>query len=179
MKGMAEFINKLEGYTDLEVSIIRATKINKVLKAILKLASIPREEEFHFKSRSQTLLDKWNKLLATETSTPTTASAPAPTSNGTKEDLKSEDEKAAEPTNGTHEPTSEFKDEVKPEVEGAAKTEEVVEKAPEADPKVDVAKVAGDPVSDAPKVCSPAIDLPIHHANILSQEAVAETEATA
>lgn len=66
MKGMSDFITMLENFVDLEGSIIRGTKINKVLKAILKLNSIPREEEFHFKDRSQALLDKWNKLLATD-----------------------------------------------------------------------------------------------------------------
>jgi hypothetical protein len=63
MKHMSEYVNKLEGYADLEVSIIRATKINKVLKAILKLEEIPKESEFKFKERSQSLLEKWNKIL--------------------------------------------------------------------------------------------------------------------
>lgn len=102
MKQMSEFVTKLEGYADLEVSIIRGTKINKVLKAILKLNHIPKEEEFKFKSRSQTLLDKWNKLLASEQGTPAAATTtngaspakvnteeakgtPAATSNGVKE----------------------------------------------------------------------------------------------
>ncbi|KAK3372517.1 PWWP domain-containing protein [Podospora didyma] len=61
---MSEYITKLEALPDLEVSIIRQTKINKVLKQILKLSTIPKEEELKFKSRSQILLDKWNKLLA-------------------------------------------------------------------------------------------------------------------
>ena len=74
MKTMSDYITKLEGFPDLEVSIIRATKINKVLKAILKLESIPKEDEFHFKTRSQTLLDKWNKLLAVDV----TPAAPSP-----------------------------------------------------------------------------------------------------
>lgn len=69
---MSDYVTKLESFPDLEVSIIRATKINKVLKAILKLESIPKEEEFQFKHRSQVLLDKWNKLLAVD-------GAPAPT----------------------------------------------------------------------------------------------------
>jgi hypothetical protein len=68
MQSMSDFITLLEKFGDLEVSIIRATKINKVLKAVLKLDAIPREEEFQFKKRSQTLLDKWNKLLASDTS---------------------------------------------------------------------------------------------------------------
>ena len=79
MKLMSDYITKLEGFPDLEVSIIRATKINKVLKAILKLENIPKEDEFKFKSRSQVLLDKWNKLLAVD-GTPT---APAAEVNGT------------------------------------------------------------------------------------------------
>lgn len=60
---MADFITKLEKLENLEVDIIRATKINKVLKAILKLKEIPREDDFHFKPRSQALLDIWNKVL--------------------------------------------------------------------------------------------------------------------
>ncbi|KAJ4320843.1 hypothetical protein N0V84_005664 [Fusarium piperis] len=66
MKQMSEYVTMLENFKDLEVSIIRATKINKVLKAILKLQTIPREEEFHFKDRSQALLDQWNQLMANE-----------------------------------------------------------------------------------------------------------------
>lgn len=107
MGQMAEFITKLEGYADLEVSIIRLTKINKVLKAIIKLPSIPKEEEYKFKDRSQTLLDKWNTLLAIDTPSAATNgggdaqaegednagsadSAPKAT-NGVKADEKSED----------------------------------------------------------------------------------------
>ncbi|KAI2468024.1 hypothetical protein F4781DRAFT_282544 [Annulohypoxylon bovei var. microspora] len=82
MKSMSEFLAKLETFPDLEVSIIRATKINKVLKAILKLETIPKEEEFQFKPRSQTLLDKWNKLLATDGGAP----APANGINGASGD---------------------------------------------------------------------------------------------
>ncbi|KAL7824220.1 hypothetical protein V8C26DRAFT_385315 [Trichoderma gracile] len=79
MKSMSSFIDVLEkNYDDLEVSIIKSTKINKVFKAILKLDSIPKEDEFHFKKRSQALLDKWNKLLSTE-------SAPANGVNGASE----------------------------------------------------------------------------------------------
>lgn len=68
MPGMHEYIKLLEKFGNLEVSIIRETKINKVLKAVLKLDVIPREAEFQFKKRSQVLLDKWNKLLASEAS---------------------------------------------------------------------------------------------------------------
>jgi hypothetical protein len=82
MELMSNYITKLEGFPDLEVSIIRATKINKVLKAILKLDNIPRESEFKFKERSQVLLDKWNKLLAVDGGS--AAPAAAEEANGKK-----------------------------------------------------------------------------------------------
>lgn len=66
VKVLSDYLVKLEQFPDLETEIIRATKINKVLKAMLKLDSIPKEEEFNFKPRSQALLDKWNKLLSEE-----------------------------------------------------------------------------------------------------------------
>ncbi|KAK3335532.1 hypothetical protein B0T19DRAFT_10915 [Cercophora scortea] len=83
MKLMSDYILKLEGFPDLEVSIIRQTKINKVLKAILKLENIPKEDEFQFKSRSQALLEKWNKLLATDAPPAAAEAAPANGVNGT------------------------------------------------------------------------------------------------
>ncbi|KAK8056678.1 hypothetical protein PG993_001905 [Apiospora rasikravindrae] len=78
MKSMSEFLTKLETFPDLEVSIIRATKINKVLKAILKLEGIPKEADFQFKPRSKSLLDKWTEILANDT-----GAAPAAGVNGT------------------------------------------------------------------------------------------------
>jgi len=77
---MSEFLSELETYPDLEGSIIRATKIHKVLKQIIKLQFIPLEESFKFKPRSQGLLDKWNDILATD--------APA---GGEKADDKADD----------------------------------------------------------------------------------------
>ncbi|KAM0459091.1 hypothetical protein ACHAO4_002482 [Trichoderma viride] len=84
MEAMSSFITILENFQDLDVSIIRSTKINKVFKAILKLDSIPREEDFNFKKRSQALLDKWNKLLASDP-------APANTANGVNGASESKD----------------------------------------------------------------------------------------
>jgi len=60
---MSEIFLELEGYENLEVSIIRATKIREVFKRILKLERIPNEEVFRFKPRSQTLLRNLNKLV--------------------------------------------------------------------------------------------------------------------
>ncbi|KAF5675027.1 PWWP domain-containing protein [Fusarium heterosporum] len=118
MEQMSEYVTMLEKLKDLEVSIIRATKINKVLKAILKLESIPREDEFNFKDRSQVLLDKWNKLLATETAAPA-----GETTNGVngKSDAKADDKKDDSGKENTEEPKSETS---KTEESKAEKTEE-------------------------------------------------------
>ncbi|KAL1890406.1 hypothetical protein Sste5346_008233 [Sporothrix stenoceras] len=100
MKTVSDYLTKLEGFPDLEVGVIRETKINKVLKAILKIATIPREDEFKFKPRSQTLLEKWNKLLAAEPAADAAAPAAAngtATTNGNGEaksnGVKKDDEK--------------------------------------------------------------------------------------
>lgn len=124
MEQMSEYVTMLENLKDLEVSIIRATKINKVLKAILKLESIPREDEFHFKDRSQVLLDKWNELLATETVAP--ASEATNGVNG-KSDAKADDKQDDSGKENTEEPKSETSkaDESKAEkTEDGEKTEE-------------------------------------------------------
>jgi len=60
---LAVHLTTLEGYTDLEPEIIRETKANKLLKVILKLSTIPRDEEFQFKQRCKALLDTWTKVL--------------------------------------------------------------------------------------------------------------------
>ncbi|CAG8952612.1 hypothetical protein HYFRA_00009718 [Hymenoscyphus fraxineus] len=119
MKQMSEFVTKLEGYSDLEVSIIRGTKINKVLKAILKLTTIPKEEEFKFKQRSQSLLDKWNKLLASDQGTPVAST------NGASERKYGNGVKAAksEATNGVNDKADEPNAEEKVSAEASPATE--------------------------------------------------------
>ena len=63
---MSDFLKELESYPDLEGSIIRTTKIHKVLKAMMKLTSIPLDEEYHFRDRAHALLQKWNEILASD-----------------------------------------------------------------------------------------------------------------
>ena len=100
MATMSNFIGKLENYGDLEVSIIRSTKINKVLKALIKLNTIPKDEEFNFKGRSVDLLGRWNKALGADSTADETAGPsgvdkdeqPAITNGVHKEDKESSDE---------------------------------------------------------------------------------------
>ncbi|KAF2217777.1 hypothetical protein CERZMDRAFT_80456 [Cercospora zeae-maydis SCOH1-5] len=90
MASMAEFFTQLEGYENLEPAIIRLTKIHKVLKAIVKLASLPKDDEFNFKKRSSAMLEIWNKRLEADgdpqagagDKEKSAAPAEAPASNG-------------------------------------------------------------------------------------------------
>jgi len=142
MKQMSEYVSKLEGYADLEVAIIRATKINKVLKAVLKLNNIPKEEEFQFKPRSQSLLDKWNKLLAGESST----SADGAATNGVGDESKLEVDEVktthAEKTNG-----------VKEEAKAEEKSADLETPITESKDKAASEEALDTPVEDTPKVC--------------------------
>ncbi|KAK7520157.1 hypothetical protein IWZ03DRAFT_412930 [Phyllosticta citriasiana] len=137
MDQMSEWFNQLEGYRDLEAAIIKDTKINKVLKAIIKLDSIPKEEVYNFKQRSTELLGAWNKSLSEVTATPE-ASAKANgiegkdnTSAETKDgasDEKESSKKAApavEPAKTDNAKDSEDVGEDKPKVEEAAKDVEM------------------------------------------------------
>lgn len=74
---MSDFLKELENYPNLEGSIIRDTKIHKVLKGIIKLASIPLDEEYHFKTRSHTLLQQWNKILVADPTAESVVGGPA------------------------------------------------------------------------------------------------------
>lgn len=67
MATMGSYFDKLEKHADLEVSIIRSTKINKVLKMIVKLNSIPRDEEFNFRHRAMNILSSWKNVLDGDT----------------------------------------------------------------------------------------------------------------
>lgn len=101
MPAMAELFTRLEQHKDLEAMIIRKTKIHKVLKNIVRLEKIPRDDEFHFKTRSTDLLTHWsNALSAKSDGDVSTADANANT-NG---EPKSDDAKGIDDTeigNGT------------------------------------------------------------------------------
>ena len=145
MRQMSEFIAKLQGYADLEVSIIRATKINKVLKAILKLPFIPREEEYQFKERSQELLDKWNKLLATDTPAIPATTATTNGNSEAKPDVESAKASPTEATNGTKESSTEEKVEEKAEDKPAEKTATPEAKDAPADVEIPPAEPSEEP----------------------------------
>lgn len=121
MSNMSDYLKQLELHDDLEAEVIKKTKVHKVLKAIIKLNSIPKEEEYSFKQRSGELLTKWGGALASdgepaasvepatngvkyddekpskEASPVTKAESPADTKEEEKEDTSAEPESATKP----------------------------------------------------------------------------------
>ena len=102
MPQMATYLRKLEAYGDkLEVGIIRTTKINKVLKGIVKLNTIPKDEEFQFRERSVKLMGVWSQLLGAEpaeSDKPSKDDKPSPTTtNGVHKDAEEKAEEKIEP----------------------------------------------------------------------------------
>ncbi len=101
MSAMADFFSQLESYENLEPSIIRATKVHKVLKAIVKLSSIPKDEDFDFKKRSAAMLEIWNKRMEAETeSAPASAVEPKGDSTAALAGAEKKEESEKAETNG-------------------------------------------------------------------------------
>ncbi|KAF1975772.1 hypothetical protein BU23DRAFT_67437 [Bimuria novae-zelandiae CBS 107.79] len=138
MSLMSGFIDQLAGedLDNLEPDIIRETKVHKVLKGILKLERIPRDEEFNIRQRSQELLTKWNAVLSAGEDAAEKPSAPA--TNGVKPEEKSTDEhspvpvveKKDEALAGTQEAKAKDMDGDVAMAESTKETEEPKEEAP-------------------------------------------------
>lgn len=90
MTSMSSHFSRLEAHKDLEVAIIRHTKINKVLKMIVKLNSIPRDEEFQFRKRAMDMLSQWKNDLELDTTI-------TPGDENDKDDKADGKEKEAQP----------------------------------------------------------------------------------
>lgn len=133
METMSEFFTQLESYADLEPQVIRVTKINKVLKGIVKLASIPKEDEYKFKKRSNDLLGHWNNAMDQNKGDTTEIEAETKTNGDVAEKADAPAADAAkEPVDAT--PPA---DDAKEETADAAMTE-----APQADAPAGAAEAA-------------------------------------
>jgi hypothetical protein len=137
MPGMHQHLKTLENYSDLDGSIIRTTKINKVLKAIIKLATIPREHEFQFKKRAQDILGRWGKQLEEPAATP---AAPPAATNGTKDEDKEKPSEETKQAESTEKPAE------APAVE-EPKKDEIPAEAPAADSKPEKPAASVDPAT--------------------------------
>lgn len=157
MAQMADFFTQLENYDSLEPSIIRTTKIHKVLKAIVKLVTIPKEEEYNFKKRSATMLEIWNKRMesdpeaapasATEPKSEAPEEKPATTNGEAKTEAATEAVKDEGETKEGAEKEVEAKGEEKVADEAADKIEEkAVEKTDEDTTMQDIKEPSEAPV---------------------------------
>lgn len=54
----------VEEYDGMTAEHLRTTKIGKVMKRVMQLADIPRDDEFHFKDRAEKLCAKWGAIMA-------------------------------------------------------------------------------------------------------------------
>jgi hypothetical protein len=66
IKLMSAYLKMVKEFKSPSPSVIRATKINKVLKRIRRLGEIPGDSKFHFKERAASLLGKWAGILKKE-----------------------------------------------------------------------------------------------------------------
>lgn len=138
MSQMSVYFNKLEKLGDLEVSIIRETKIHKVLRMIIKLPNIPRDEEFNFRKRALDILSKWKNVLDSDRGTPSQEKDEKPKANGVSKEKegtetpskteKEDDTKLDSPEQDTPMPDA---DDKKTEETPAAAKSDVDKEAPE------------------------------------------------
>lgn len=169
MNAMSTYFTKLENYEDLEVSVIRATKINKVLKMIVKLNTIPRDEEFRFRERAMNILTKWKNVLDTDVGTPVAEEKEKdekPKANGVqKEDSV---ETPAKETDGEKEKEEESK---------AEKTEAADEPMPDADAE-DKKTSADEPAAEETDKTAPKADEEANKEKATEEKTEEKTEKT-
>ena len=163
-QSMSDFLSELETYPDLEGSIIRTTKIHKVLRQMLKLPSIPLDEEFHFKTRSVDLLAKWNETLSNdpndggagdkddEAKPETSTSAPATNGENSKE-VEEQAEKGERAEDGeTVAPEEENEEKLEKKIGTTIEGETEAEKPEEAAAKGEEEKTAEEEKTDGPAI---------------------------
>jgi hypothetical protein len=152
MANMSDYLKQLEAHEDLEGDVIKKTKVHKVLKAIIKLNSIPKEEEHNFKQRSNDLLTKWNAVLSADPEHATPAAEPstmAPSTTGVTNGTAHEEEVKPEPVK---EESVETKEEVKKDDTPAAPAAPAADKPIDAEGDVSMADADKEVSKDAPAV---------------------------
>lgn len=97
----------VEEYDGMTAEHLRTTKIGKVMKRVMQLSEIPRDDEFHFKDRAEKLCAKWGAIMAGGDST------------HAKEENESTKENGNSNGNGAAETEEHAAEEAKPEAESA------------------------------------------------------------
>ncbi|CAO2656959.1 Nn.00g057620.m01.CDS01 [Neocucurbitaria sp. VM-36] len=143
MEDMSEYVKQLEQHHDLEAEVIKKTKVHKVLKAIIKLDSIPKEDEYNFKKRSNDLLSKWGGALAAENEPAISTTATEPSTNGVKrEDEVKKPESPKDDTPAEKAEVGETKDETS--------TDSTITKTADKDGDISMSEADKEVVKDVP-----------------------------
>ncbi|KAL4902551.1 hypothetical protein BDW74DRAFT_180656 [Aspergillus multicolor] len=146
MSQMSGYFTKLEKLNDLEVSIIRETKIHKVLRMIIKLPNIPRDEEFDFRKRALDILSKWKNVLDSDRATPAQDKDEKPKANGVHKEKEGSAEAPAKASESKSEKEDETKLDTPDQDTPMPDADEKTEGTP-APAKSDAEKVASEPAA--------------------------------
>lgn len=65
MPELSNLLTQLEAFPDLEAQVITKTKINKVMRALIKKPNLPKDQELSIRSRAYALLDEYELTLLT------------------------------------------------------------------------------------------------------------------
>ncbi|KAL4739013.1 hypothetical protein BDV11DRAFT_127061 [Aspergillus similis] len=155
MSQMSGYFTKLEKLNDLEVSIIRETKIHKVLRMIIKLPNIPRDEEFDFRKRALDILSKWKNVLDSDRATPSQEKEKEkeekPKSNGVHKEKEGSAEAPAKASESKSEKEDDTKLDTPDQDTPMPDAEEAVTPAKDDAEKVESADAAGETVESEKK----------------------------
>ncbi|EPQ29372.1 uncharacterized protein PFL1_03127 [Pseudozyma flocculosa PF-1] len=95
-----ETFKLVEAYDDMTLDQLKHSKIGKVMKKIVQLDEIPRDDEFHFKERAEALYNKWQATISrqSEGETKDIPSQDAPAQDEAPAEDKPEPDTTAEST---------------------------------------------------------------------------------
>ncbi|TFY65264.1 hypothetical protein EVJ58_g2092 [Rhodofomes roseus] len=97
MPALDQLFSTVENYQNMSIQYLTFSKIGKVMRHINALPKdkVPRDDEFHFKDRAKTLVDKWHDILNENKPKPNGAAAAGEsakaTTNGTSPAAKAPD----------------------------------------------------------------------------------------
>ncbi|WVF73081.1 hypothetical protein IAT40_007900 [Kwoniella sp. CBS 6097] len=133
-----ELFKTIESYNAMTIDALQYSKIGKVMKKIVTLSEIPRNEEFKITDRASKLMHQWTDFIASSESKPNgSASATEAAANGNGNgngDAEKKEEKASESAPAAEEKKDEAEAEAAPEKKedevAAAAEEKKDEEAP-------------------------------------------------
>ncbi|KZT10579.1 uncharacterized protein LAESUDRAFT_338768 [Laetiporus sulphureus 93-53] len=106
MPALNNLFTTVEQYENMTIAYLTFSKIGKVMRHIHALPSekVPRDDEFKFRERAKTLVDKWHDFVNANKPNGTTAEGAKATTNGTSPAAKAaEAADAGATTNGKQE----------------------------------------------------------------------------